>query len=257
MSAGTVELTVMTFNLRFSTAPDGVNAWPNRRDALLGLVREHDPDVLGVQEALLDQVDDLRAWLPQHDVLGVGRDDGVRKGEHSSILFRRTLLGLREGGTRWVSPTPKLPGSLAFDARITRVFTWGEFFHTSGRLILLANAHLDHESEKARLLGGEMMRDLVKERRLPSVVMGDFNCAATEPPVMALTGDGLMQEAMPAGGPVGTFHGFDDTQTSGPMIDHILHTREWRADGAKVDRRRVGGRMPSDHFPVVARLSLG
>lgn len=256
MPSSPVEMTAMTFNMRFSTAPDGVNAWPNRRDALLELVREYDPDVLGVQEALFDQIDDLRAWLPQHDVLGVGRDDGVRKGEHSAIVYRRALLGLREGGTRWISPKPRVPGSLAFDARITRVFTWGEFFHASGRLLLLANAHLDHESAQARRLGGEMMRELVKERSLPAIVMGDFNCAADEPPVVALTEGGLMHEALPPGGPVGTFHGFDDTQTSGPMIDHILHTAEWRAEWAKVDRRRVGGRMTSDHFPVVARLSL-
>ena len=250
-----VELTVMTYNLRFSTADDGPNAWPNRRDALLGLVREHDPDVLGVQEALADQIDDLRAWLPGHDVLGSGRDDGLRKGEHASLLYRRDLFGLREGGTRWVSPTPKKPGSLAFDARITRVFSWGEFFHASGRLILIANAHLDHQSEGARRLGGEMMRDLVVEKNLPSLVMGDFNCAANEPPVLALTDKGLLKEALPKA-VSNTYHGFNDASTKGPMIDHILHTKEWSALSAEIDRRRVGGRMPSDHFPVIARLRL-
>ncbi|MBX3110889.1 MAG: endonuclease/exonuclease/phosphatase family protein [Fimbriimonadaceae bacterium] len=252
-----VGLTTMTFNLRYSTAPDGANAWPNRRDALLAIIRHHDPDVLGVQEALADQIDDLRAWMPQHDVLGAGRDDGLRKGEHSSVFYRRNLLGLREGGTRWISPTPKVPGSLAFEARITRVFTWGEFFLASGGLVLVANAHLDHESPRARLLGGEMMRGVVQDRGLPAVVMGDFNCAAQEPPVLALTQSGLMAEALPAKGASVTFHGFDDTKTDGDMIDHVLHTKEWRCEWANIDRSRVGGRMPSDHFPVVARLILG
>ncbi|MCG9894349.1 MAG: endonuclease/exonuclease/phosphatase family protein, partial [Fimbriimonadaceae bacterium] len=152
-------LKVMTYNIRFATAPDGENAWPLRRERLLDLVRRHDPDVLGLQEALDTQIDEIRAVLPDHDVLGVGRDDGIRKGEHSAILYRRTRLGLREGGTRWISPQPTVPGSLGGEARITRVFSWGDFFLTGGRRALVMNAHLDHQSASARLLGAVQMRD--------------------------------------------------------------------------------------------------
>ncbi len=248
----------MTYNIRFATAPDGENSWPNRKEALLDLVRRHDPDVLGVQEALASQVEEIAAALPGHDVLGVGRDDGLRKGEFSAVFTRRSRLGLREGGTRWVSETPDRPGSLGPGARIPRVFVWGEFFTDSGRRVLVMNAHLDHQSADARLLGGRAMRAWADARPgRPALVLGDFNCPPDAPPVQVLTQGDRFTVATPPSGPLGTFNGFDPTRTGGDMIDLVLHCSGWSLVEAKIDRTLTPeGRPPSDHFPVVARLRL-
>src|SRR5690348_511311 len=51
---------VMTFNIRYGTAPDGENAWPKRRDLVVKVIKESDPDAIGLQEALRDQLDFLQ-----------------------------------------------------------------------------------------------------------------------------------------------------------------------------------------------------
>jgi len=247
----------MTFNLRYGTAQDGDNSWVYRREAALKLVAQQDPDVLGVQEALAAQVDELRAILPEHDVLGAGREDGLRGGEHSAIFTRRSKLGLREGGTRWISNEPLKPGSLAFEARNTRVFTWGEFFLSSGRRVLLVNCHLDHESADAQLMGAQHMLALIHERNeLPAIVTGDFNCEPNDPPVSLFVQHGFV-DARPASGPFGTFNNFEPHHVDGVEIDHILATPSWQISNVTIDRSTYGDRAISDHFPVIADLALG
>lgn len=252
-----LELKVMTYNLRYSAAADGEDAWPKRKDALLSLIKKQDPDVLGVQEALADQIDELKKALPNHEIVGVGRDDGIRKGEFSAIFTRQSKLGLRNGGTRWISDDPLKPGTLAFDAKITRVFSWGEFFTPSGQRVLLMNCHLDHQSTKARLLGGQQMRAFADEHPgIPAIITGDFNSPSNDEPIKALVAGGRFTESMPATGPFGTFNAFKPAQVDGDMIDHILTSPDLEVSDVTIDRTLYNGHTPSDHFPVIAKIRL-
>jgi endonuclease/exonuclease/phosphatase family metal-dependent hydrolase len=54
---------------------------------------------------------------------------------------------------------------------------------------------------------------------------------------------------------VGTFNGFRG-DGSGEKIDAVLVSHEWRVSAAAIVRTSAGGRYPSDHFPVVATISL-
>jgi len=254
---GPVELKVMTYNLRYSTANDGEDAWPKRKDALLALIKKQDPDVLGVQEALADQIDELKQALPEHSIVGVGRDDGLRKGEFSAIFTRQSKLGMRTGGTHWISDNPLKPGSLASDAKITRIFSWGEFFTETGQRILLMNCHLDHQSTGARLLGGQQMRAFADQNPgIPTIITGDFNTASTDAPIQALLANGRFTESVPKAGPFGTFNAFKPTAIDGAMIDHIFTSPAWETLDVTIDRTLYSGRTPSDHFPVTARIRL-
>lgn len=248
----------MTYNLRFATAPDGENAWRYRRAALIALVKKHDPDVLGVQEALASQIDELRAALPGHDALGAGRDDGLRAGEHAAIFTRRRLLGLREGGTRWISDSPDKPGTIGPGAHIPRVFSWGEFFAPGKRPILLMNCHLDHESAEARQLGTTQMRAFADSRSgLPALVMGDFNCGPDSKAAGLLTEGGRFVASLPTSGPFGTYNAFDANRNDGEMIDHVFASPEWEVLDVRIDRYLTpDGRPPSDHFPILVRVRL-
>ena len=78
---------VMTFNIRLNTAADSLNAWTYRKDKLASQILFHQVHILGVQEALHDQMTDLQQRLPQFKFAGVGRDDGKTKGEYSAIFF--------------------------------------------------------------------------------------------------------------------------------------------------------------------------
>jgi len=79
---------VMSFNVRYGTANDGENAWPRRREALCDVIREFEPDLLGLQEVLAFQRDELAAALPGYEAVAAGRDDGRDGGEMTPIFFR-------------------------------------------------------------------------------------------------------------------------------------------------------------------------
>ncbi|MCU0316413.1 MAG: endonuclease/exonuclease/phosphatase family protein [Fimbriimonadaceae bacterium] len=250
------ELKVMTYNIRLGTGQDGENSWPYRKQALTDLILRHNPDVLGVQEALPFQMTELRASLPNHEVVGVGREDGLTKGEWSAIFTRQKKLGLREGGTRWISDTPEKPNSLGPGARITRIFSWGEFFTSSGKRILLINTHFDHQSDPARKLGAEQMVAFAKSRgELPTVITGDFNCSFGNPAINHIVEAGFIA-LKPASGPIGTFNGFDPKKTTGEMIDLIFVSSHWEATSVEIDFSAPGGKVPSDHFPVISTIRL-
>lgn len=252
------DFTLMTYNLRYGTAPDGENSWQYRKDDVIELIRSVSPDVLGVQEALAGQIDEIVAALPEYVAFGAGRDDGLRAGEHSSILYRKSRLGIIEGGTRWISSTPDKPGSKGPGANLPRVFTWAEFVSIEGKRFLAVNAHLDHQSEAARTLGTTQILDFVKSRTAEAaVVMGDFNSSKGSQPIEVLDKSGLLTAARPANGPFVTFNGFNPNVSEGEMIDHIYLSGGWKLQSVVIDRRRTkAGRAPSDHYPVIAKVSL-
>ncbi len=248
----------MTYNLRFATESDGENAWSKRKDAVIALIKSHDPDILGSQEGLASQVDELRQAMRSHAVVGVGRDDGLRKGEYSAIFYRRERFGLREGGTRWISDTPDKAGSMGPGTTLPRVFSWGEFFLAEGGRILVMNCHLDHQSAEARLLGAKQLAEFAKSRpSLPTIISGDFNCSFGSEPIDWLQKQGGFLAPKPSDGIMGTFNGFDPKATTGSMIDFIFASPHWTVTEFRVDRSlKPDGRVPSDHFPVIATLRM-
>ena len=252
-----VELKVMTYNIRYGTAPDGQNSWMYRQASLLELIARHDPDILGVQEALAEQIEEIQAVLPTHHVIGAGRNDGISAGEHSALFYRRDKLGLREGGTRWLSESPDQPGSMSWGARHPRVFTWAEFFTQSLPRILVLNCHLDHESQDAQYRACQQMLQFIDDRPdIATLIMGDFNCGGDSLAVQLLTSNGKMTDLVPVTGPTGTFNGFDPTAVDDEMIDHILIRGNLIPAQIIIDRTTSDNRTLSDHFPLIADLTL-
>ena len=117
-------INVMTFNIRLNTTSDSLNAWPYRKDKLASQILFHEVQLLGVQEALHDQMIDLQQRLPRFRYAGTGRDDGKTKGEYSAIFYDSSRFQLLNTETFWLSLTPTVPGSKSWDAAITRIVTW-------------------------------------------------------------------------------------------------------------------------------------
>jgi endonuclease/exonuclease/phosphatase family metal-dependent hydrolase len=259
-AAGPAALRVMTFNIRYGTAPDGPDAWPLRRPLALRVISDFDPAVLGMQEALRFQLDEIERALPQFGEAGVGRDDGVTAGEYAAILFDRRRLELREQGTFWLSDTPALPGSMTWGNRYPRVATWA---HLQDRLLgatfYVFCTHWDHESQPSREASAHLMLERIAARaeaRDPLLVVGDFNSGEQNPAFRMLLAAGLadtFRAIHPQATEVGTFHAFHGGR-GGDKIDAVLTTPEWRVLDAGIVHTSEGGRFPSDHFPVTATV---
>ena len=120
-------LRLITYNLRYDNAGDGINQWGNRKEKVAALIKKYNPDILGIQEGLHNMMEDLKVLLPDYNFVGVGRDDGKTKGEYSAIFYKKTLFKVEEDSTFWLSKTPAVVASKDWDAAITRICTWAKF----------------------------------------------------------------------------------------------------------------------------------
>jgi endonuclease/exonuclease/phosphatase family metal-dependent hydrolase len=254
-------LHVMTFNIRYGTASDGENAWSQRRERLFGVIAAERPDVLGLQEALRFQLDELHDRFPEFGEIGVGRDDGRTAGEYAAILYRSDRLTVDTSGTFWLSDTPEVPGSASWGNHVTRICTWGLLTdRRTGAQFAAFNLHLDHESQPSREQGAALvmrrMPALAGDR--PTILTGDFNAGEDNPAVAIVLTAGMrdtFRALHPDARSVGTFNGFTGDST-GPKIDYVFASPRWEILDAAIGRSRPGGRDASDHFPVTATLQL-
>ena len=78
-------LSVMTFNMRYDNPEDGQNNWRFRRERIAGVIKAQEVDVLGTQELLSNQFNDLSGLLTGYQGVGVGRLDGAESGEYCAV----------------------------------------------------------------------------------------------------------------------------------------------------------------------------
>jgi len=267
VSAIAQELNVMTFNIRLNTASDSMNAWPYRKDLVASQVLFHEAHIVGVQEALLDQMTDLQQRLPKYRYRGVGRDDGERKGEFSAIFYDTTRLDAMESKTFWLSETPEWAGSKSWDASITRIVTWIRFRDKKTKKIFFAfNTHFDHIGKVARRESAKLLLQKISEvaGAAPVVVTGDFNSTPDDEPVQLIVDqsntlhlvDSKGISLQPHYGPTGTFNGFKEKERDDQPIDYIFLKGKWKVLKHATISQTWDGRFASDHFAVVARLQL-
>ena len=263
------ELRVMSFNIRFANPQDGVDYWPNRKEMVASMIRYHEADIVGLQEAMRSQLDDLTALLPGYAWYGLGRTDGSvapePDNEFSAILYRKSRFEVLDSATFWLSETPEKVGSKGWDAALPRICSWVKLKDAvSGKEFYHFNTHFDHRGEQAR---AESARLLLKKIRgkvdsRPAILTGDFNCVPTDEPYRILTekgsglADAMFLSKMPHHGPLSTWSGFQFPGLPGRRIDYIFVN-----DKVMVQRHAIlsdswSGRFPSDHLPVLAEVEL-
>jgi endonuclease/exonuclease/phosphatase family metal-dependent hydrolase len=260
MAANPEPLRVMTFNIRYGTAPDAENAWRHRRKMVLEELKTQGLQILGLQECLRDQLDTILEKFPQLAAVGVGREkDGA--GEYSPILYDRTRFDLLAAETFWLSDTPEVRASKSWGNNITRICTWARLLEReTNRAIVVMNTHWDHQSQPSRIESGRLIAERVKQfdTTEPLVVMGDFNVGPDDPAREPLVKLGLRDSFVdlhPHQAHEGTFHAFTGKATS-DKIDAILVSQQWQVTSAEIIRTQRNGVFLSDHFPVIATAVL-
>jgi endonuclease/exonuclease/phosphatase family metal-dependent hydrolase len=244
-----------------------------RKDLVFRTIESFDPDLLGTQEVLPIQGEDLKARLTKYQFIGVPRDDGQTRGEMAAVLFRRERFDKVRDGTFWLSESPDVVGSKGWDAQLPRVVTWAllkDKRHDSIP-VLFVNTHFDHIGKQARLESAKLMRTKILELvgdaggsdKAAVVVTGDFNAPQYTAPYKALLGETggplplieTFKEAHPR--PTSqdfTFHGWLDENKTPHRIDWVLRSNAFETLAAEIDRTKEDGRYPSDHYPVTAIL---
>lgn len=284
-------LKVGTFNIRTAAleAKDPV-PWKTRAPWVARCIQAHDFDLLGLQEVVAQQLDDLADLLKRDFAcFGVCRDDGKRAGEAAPIFYRKARFELLDSGNFWLSEQPDVPGVKSWDTAFTRLCTWGKFKdRVTGKMFVFANTHLDHRGKVAKQKGMELIFARLKPflaAGLPGLVTGDFNTVEGEGPynvAAAQFRDAVKVSATPPAGPWRSAHGwryrkeadelsavdalkmsaearlgraFHD-QIGGHRIDHVFVSPNIKVRSVTTYTDADGRTYVSDHFPVSAVVSF-
>ena len=251
-------LRAASFNIRNGFGCDGRHAWPLRAATCAAAVAGMGADVLGLQEVYPFQERSLARRLPGYAGVGAGRNDGRGRGERCTVAYREARLRLDSWTVRWFSDTPARPGCRSWGNPIPRIVTLCRFAdQRTGAAFGLANLHWDGASAASRLRSAEALLGWL-DPALPWLVVGDLNATAGDPAVARLVAGGLRDTLAHLGerGPRAATHHHWDGSTDGTRIDFVLVTPHWDVLEAHVDHARPGGRLPSDHWPVVADVVL-
>jgi len=247
-------VTAMTFNLRMDTEEDGDNAWPYRKNAVIQMIQNHQPTVLGTQEGLHHMVEFLSSSLTDYAQIGEGREGG-QNGEYSALFYKKDQLNLIDQGQFWLSETSDIPNSVSWKSACPRICTWGKFTFVDNpnEKIAVLNTHLDHISQLAREKGMDLIGshiDAFIKQDIPVVLMGDFNCEPNNAAIQSIQELGLQVLPQESGR---TFHGFHGG-TEGEPIDYICASKEFTQSTTVINRQTFEQKYPSDHYPVVSQL---
>lgn len=246
-----------TFNIRLDTPVDSLNRWGYRMERAAQFIKDAQLDVVGTQEVLHSQFEDLKRMFPEFEGVGVARDDGKTKGEYSSVFYRKDVFDALDSGTFWLSEYPDSVGLKGWDAACVRVATWAKLQHKeTGKIVMAVNTHFDHVGVEARkqsaLLIIRKIKEIVGDRA--AVLTGDFNVTDQSDAYQTITTNEFVLKdahkiAEKVSGVNYTFHNF----TRQPLekrskIDFIFVTPHIRVLSSDIPQE-VEGALLSDHNP--------
>lgn len=263
--AGGEPLQVMSFNIRYDNPRDGLDNWKFRATKVSGMFAKHDIGIAGLQEVQHHQLTWLKQALPDYAFVGVGRDDGKKKGEYAPLAYRKSEFELQASETIWLSETPAEVGSKGWDAALPRIATFAILSHReTGAKLLAGSVHYDHVGVKARKNSGAVLAKYIAEKQrslalAAILVVGDFNCRPASEPFKAVESAGVLMDSFRLTekriGPESTWSGFRAVEP-GRRIDYVFVNKGVTVVRHLIDAEKVNGRFPSDHLPVVVQLKL-
>ena len=251
---------IISYNIRYDNNWDIENSWKIRRNKISQILVQYSPSIIGIQEGLLNQVQYIDSSLIDYDYVGVGRDDGKKKGEFCAIYFDTTRYVLSKNSTFWLSETPDTI-SVGWDAALERICTYGLFKdRITKEEFWVFNTHFDHIGVVAREKSSELILkriNKINHQSLPVILMGDFNSIPNSSPVKEIKtelSDALQISLEKLQGPRGTFNGFNEDLPIEKRIDYIFTNDLKVLSYTHINDRLNNNRHISDHLPVMIKI---
>ena len=282
------DLVVGTYNIRLLVNSDEQKGevWRTRCKVMCDQMNFEAPDAFGAQEVTHPQLVDMLQQLDGYDYTGVGRDDGKEAGEYSCIFYKKDRMRLLDSGTFWLSETPEQV-SYGWDAACRRVCSWGKFkMRKGGFTFFFFNLHMDHVGVIARREAAKLVVDRIRTiaKGAPVILTGDFNVDQTNEIFRTFSESGILKDsyafARQRFAENGTYIAFDPNLKTEQRIDHIfvsprftvnhygiLTDGYWTPDERSIDADQTDNgpaevrvktyrrHTPSDHYPVIAKIS--
>ena len=255
------EIKVISYNVRYNNPNDGKDIWENRRSTIVNLIKNENPDFLGLQEVNHAQLLFLNSNLSNYSFVGVGRDDGKTKGEYSPIFYNNNLFDLIKSDTFWLSSTPDKI-SVGWDASMERICTYAVFkSKTNKKNIWVFNTHFDHIGIEAREKSAYLIISVINKLTEPEdyvVLTGDFNLLDDSKPIMNLQSNfnDTNKNLEKTDKSYGTFNNFKLNFVSKSRIDYVFEKNFKLINSRHIIVKTPEGRWASDHHPILAKLKF-
>ena len=246
-----------------ATGPWSVADWEDRREALDQAFKAIAPDIMAFQEMeSFRRGDDgsvnlARDWLlARNPGYAAGASGDWREFPSTQPIFYRTdWFTLIDQGWFFFSDTPDVIYSRTFDGSYPAFASTVRLQDRDGKVLTVVNVHFEYKSGSNRLASAR----LVADRMAPLIAAGERVILTGD--INALRGSrtaGILKEAgftfMAVAG--STYHLNRGLNLFG-AIDHIALAGPVAAVGPpQVQRRRFDRRWPSDHYAVVADVTL-
>ena len=271
------DLFVGSYNIRCVMHSDKKcgDIWEVRGEKLCQQILFLEPDVFGTQEASDKQLKQMDEWLKEYAHVGVGRDDGKKKGEHSAIFYNKTKYELLDKGNFWLNSQPDKP-IVGWDASKVRICSWAKLKDKdNGFEFYFFNLHLDHRGEQSKQKSAFLVVEKIKEiaNNKPFILTGDFNSEDTSISYKIFKESGLMFDSYITAedkfSENGTYMAFDPERKSQRRIDYIFVSKHFNVrkyavltdtywtenkDKKTKEQRPYIQRTFSDHYPIFAKL---
>ena len=256
-----------TFNIRYDNPEDSLDGWAYRKDTVASFIRSNRLDIVGMQEVLHHQLEDLKSRLPEFEAIGVGRDDGKTDGEYAPLFYRKDRFEVLDSNTFWLSQYPDSVGFVGWDGACCRIATWAKMKDKqSGKIFMAVNTHFDHVGVEARRKGAlliiEKIKEIVGDR--PAVLTGDFNVDDRSEAYATITTNAFVLKdahkiAAERKGVNHTWHDFGCIPADkAEKIDFIFVTPQIEVASSYIPQNVEGkrGANMSDHNPQLVEISF-
>ncbi len=268
-SVDKAKLRVLSCNIRVDLPDDEKvgNGWKTRREACLQIIKKQKVDVVGFQEVLVNQFEDLKDGLA--DYFGIGFDgpemDRYKEGYHgiakNPIFFSKKRFELLTAGGYWLSENPLEAGSISWESARARNAFWVRLRDKkTGKQFRVVNFHLDHVKEEAKI---QQIQVVLKESAqyqddFIQIMTGDFNAHPTSKVIADVLEKGWLDSF--TGKLEGTTHGFKpqdkERAARAKKIDYIFSKGPIQAKESHIIKDNYKGIYPSDHYFLMAEFEL-
>lgn len=254
----------MTFNLRCDFLLDINNSWNKRKYIVYDIINKYECQIIGTQEVTEVMYNDIKNNVHNYNIVGSPRSKKFFV-ERNNILIQNQYR-ICESKTFWLSDTPKVEGSSKWFSIFPRICTTAVIEIEEGIKIRVCNSHLDCFTSKAREYQMKRLMEIIDKEQeneeLPLIIMGDFNSKPESRLIKNISSGAYGRKKLSAvqeydkrlymSSTMSMFKG----KEKGLHIDYIFVSEEFKINDVEILRYNVNGKYPSDHYPLIAEISL-
>ena len=248
------QLEVLTFNIMWEE--NGIRAgdtalpvWQSRKRLVIAMINDVDPDIIGLQEASIEQQADLRTDLPKYEIVY----DNIANNTNP-ILFKKSRFRLVRSETFILNAEPEMPGTNIG----VRKATWCQLEDKSTKSRFnIYNLHLDSRSKgRTKHVSAIRLMERMLQDPDPTIIVGDFNSRDSSSTMSffygrtALYNDQGLHFVNPR--PFRNVFRLTHPDRGTDLVDHILVDEELTV----LDSMRIESGNASDHPAVSTNLSV-